>query len=226
MFGSIYYGCVQRSGNGGQTFGDYVPNYVGYQVPCELESGADYHFITKLGLGEFYDENSKDSVLYTPTFNASSGTQIEIPSFATGNLIPYTLPTNVYFDDTVFFDASLSVTDFEVQDATSNTTYQLYPLTWTNQTDPGQDPEVGDVLSVTAPTVFTITVASVDTYDRLFAQHPTTGKILDLVTDEFITNVAWDTLKVADPYQSIFLYQAEGAAKFTGFRFPHILIFV
>ena len=208
MFGSVYYGCLRRSGNGGESFGDYVPNYVGYQVPCELESDDDYHFITKLGLGEFYDENSKDTVQYSPTFSATAGTQIEIPSFATGNLIPYTLPNDVYFDDTVFFDASLSVNDFEVQDATTGTAYQLYPLTWNNQTDPGQDPEVGDILSVTAPTVFTITVASVTTYDRLFAAHPTTGKILDLVTDEFVTNVAWDTLKIADPYQSIFLTHA------------------
>jgi hypothetical protein len=208
MFASIYYGCIRRSGNGGESFGEYIPNYVGYQTPCELESGGDYHFNTKLGLGEFYDENSKDTVQYSPTFSATAGTMIEIPSFATGNLIPFTLPNNVYFDDTVFFNPSLSVTDFEVQDATTSTTYQLFPLTWTNVTAPGQAPQVGHVLSVTAPTVFTINVQSVSTYNRLFAQHPTTGKMLDLVTSEFVTNVAWDTLKVADPYQSIFLTHA------------------
>lgn len=208
MFGSIYYGCIQRSGNGGQAFGSFTPNYVGYQVPCELTSGGDYHFNTKLGLGEFYDENSKDTVIYSPTFSASAGTQIQVPSFATGNLIPVTLANNVYFDDTVFYNPSLNVVDFEVTDATTGTTYQLYPLTWTNVTAPGENPQVGHVLSVTAPTVFTINVAGVSTYNRFFAQHSTSGKILDMVTSEFVTNVAWDTLKVADPYQSIFITHA------------------
>jgi hypothetical protein len=208
MFGSIYYGCVQRSGNSGEAFGDFTPNYVGYQVPCELESGNDYHFNTKLGLGEFYDENAKDSVQYSPMFNANEGTLIEIPSLATGNLIPLTLANDVYFDDTVFYDPSLNVTDYEVKDVTTGTTFQLYSLTWTNITDPGQAPAIGDILSVTSPSVFTITVESVSTYDRLFAQHPVTNKVLDMVTSEFLTNVAWDTLRVADPFQSIFLTHA------------------
>lgn len=208
MFGSIYYGCIERSGNGGASFGSFTPNYVGYQVPCELTSGGDFHFNTKLGLGEYYDENSKDTVLFTPTFTATAGTQIQVPSFATGNLIPVTLANNVYFDDTVFFNPSLTITDFEVTDAGTGTTYQLYPLTWTNVTAPGQNPAVGHVLSVTAPTVFTINVQSVSTYNRLFGQNASSGKILDMVTSEFITNVAWDTLKVADPYQSIFLTHA------------------
>lgn len=208
MFGSVYYGCVERSGNGGEAFGSFIPNFVGYQVPCELESGVDFHFNTKLAVGEFYDNNSKDTVTFTPTFNANAGAQIQVPSYATGNLISYTLSENVYFDDTVFYNPSLNQTDFSVKDATTGTTYQLYSLTWSNTTSPGQNPQVGDVLSVTAPTVFTITVQTVSTYQRLFGQHPVTGKILDMVNDEFITNVAWDTLKIADPYQSIFLTHA------------------
>ena len=208
MFASIYYGCIRRSGTGGTSFGEFIPNYVGYQTPCDLDSGADFHFNTKLALGEFYDENSKDSVTYFPAFNAPAGTQIEIPSMATGNLIPFTLANNVYFDDTVHFNPSLTILDFEVFDTITGTTFQMYPLTWTNVTSPGSNPAVGHTLSVTAPSVFTIVVGQVSTYERLFGQHPTTGKLLDMVTSEFVINVSWDTLRVADPYQSIFLTHA------------------
>ena len=209
MFGSLYYGAIQRSGNQGVGFGEFIPNYVGYGH-TGLEDGAasgDFSFFTKLGLGEFFDENSKDSVQYSPTFTATAGTLIQIPSLATGNLIPHTLANNVYFDDTVFFDPSLTVVDFQVKDLTTGTTFQLYPLTWTNVTAPGQDPQVGHTLQVTAPSNFTIIVETVSTYERLFGQHPVTNKILDMVNFEFITNVSWDTIKVADPYQSIFLTQ-------------------
>lgn len=208
MFGSLYFGALFRSGNQGAGMGSFIPNYVGYAPVGDIQNpqtAQQFHFNTKLALGEFYDLNSKDTVTFSPTFSANAGTLIQVPSLATGNLIPFTLSNNVYFDDTVFFNPSLSVTDFEVKDAVTGTTFQLYPLTWTNVTAPGQNPQVGHILSVTAPTVFSITVESVSTYQRLFGQHPTTGKILDMVTNEFITNVAWDTLKVADPYQSIFI---------------------
>jgi len=208
MFGSLYYGAILRTGSQGTNWGGFIPNYVGYNEVGLGEGGAapaDFHFHTRLGLGEFYDENSRDSVTYSPTFTAPSGTMIEIPSLATGNLIPYTLSENVYFDDTVFYDPSLNVTDFEVKDLTTGTTYQLFSLTWSNLTAPGQAPQVGHTLQVTAPSVFTIIVETVTTYDRFFGQHPITGKLLDMVNDEFITNVSWDTIVVSDPYQSIFI---------------------
>jgi hypothetical protein len=205
MFGSLYYGGLRRSGNQGAGWGSFVPNYVGFPIPGDVTSGSHWHFFTKLGLGEFYDESSRDTVQFSPTFSATAGSLIQIPSFATGNLIPHTLENNVYFDDTVFYNPSLTVVDFEVKDALTGTTYQLYPLTWTNETAPGQNPQVGHTLQITAPTVFTIVVETVSTYDRLFGQHPTTGKLLDMVNNEFVTNVSWDTIRVSDPYQSIFM---------------------
>jgi hypothetical protein len=211
MFGTLYYGAIQRTGNQGAGWGGFIPNYVGYAPVGDVQNpstSSDFHFHNRIGLGEFYDLNSKDSVQFSPTFSATAGTLIQIPSFATGNLIPHTLANNVYFDDTVEFNPALTITDFQVKDLTTGTTFQLYPLTWTNETAPGQDPQVGHVLQVTAPTVFTITVQTVSTYNRYFAQHPITGKLLDLVTNEFLTNVSWDTIKVADPYQSIFLTHA------------------
>lgn len=208
MFGSLYYGAIQRSGNQGAGWGGFVPNYVGYAPVGDVQNtqtSQQFHFHTRIGLGEFYDENSRDSVQFSPGFSAPAGTLIEIPSLATGNLIPHTLANNVYYDDTVFFDPSLTVIDFVVKDQTTGTTYQLYPLTWTNVTAPGQNPQVGHTLQVTAPTTFTIIVQTVSTYDRLFGQHPVTGKILDMVNNEFVVNVSWDTIRVSDPYQSIFL---------------------
>lgn len=208
MFGSLYFGALQRSGNQGVGWGSFIPNYVGYAPIGDVQNpqtAQQFHFNTKLGLGEFYDENSRDSVQYSPTFSAPAGTMIEVPSFATGNLIPHTLANNVYFDDTVFYNPSLSITDFEVKDQITGTTYQLYPLTWNFISGTGPNPVVGDTLQVTAPTNFIIVVETVDTYERFFGQHPITNKLLDMVNNEFITNVAWDTIVVADPYQSIFL---------------------
>jgi hypothetical protein len=206
QFGTLYYGAIFRTGTAWSGQAPlFVPDYQGYMEPGGLTSGVDWNFNYKIGMGEFYDENSLDSVKFSPSFSATSGTQIEVPSAATGNLIPYTLSQNVYFSDSVFFNPSLTVTDFIVTD-TSGASFQLYPLTW-NYTQGTGNPAVGDIIQVTAPTTFTIVVDEVSTYQRYFAQGPN-GKILDLVTSEFVVDVAWDTLTVADPYQSIFLCHA------------------
>lgn len=208
MFGTIYYGEVGRSGDFGQSFSRFFPDHPSLGEPG-LNDGtgnANFPFNTKIGLGEFYDENSKDSVKFLPRGNFTAGTIINVPSMATGDTIKYTLPNNVYYDDTVTFTST--ITDWKIRDAQTNAIYYLYTLNYTPfPTASGATPPVqGDSLLATFGSIVdTIVVGQVEAYTRYFATHPVTGKVLDLEEAQFVLNVSWDTLTVQDPFQSIFL---------------------
>jgi len=206
MIGSIYYGMVRRSGDQGQSFGEFIPDYVGYGVPGI--GNNNFPFRTMLGLGEFLDPNSKDSVTFLPRGNFTAGTAIKVPSLATGDTIMYTLLDNVYFDDTVYYDPSMTIVDQKITDAITGAVYALYELNYTPfVTASGQNPPiVGDSLLVNFGVVMdTIVVQSLEAYNRFFAEHPITGKVLDLKESMFGLDVSWDTLRVQDPFQSIFV---------------------
>lgn len=206
MFGSIYYGDVRRSGDQGQSFTPFIPDYVGYGVPGI--GNNNFPFNTTLALGEFLDPNSKDTVTFFPRGNFTAGTEINVPSLATGDTIKYVLPNDVYFDDTVHYDPSLTIVDYKITDRISGAIYPLYDLDYTPfASASGQVPPiVGDSLSVNfSGNIETIVVDAVVPYDRYFAAHPITGKILDMEQSLFELNVSWDTLRVMDPFQSIFV---------------------
>lgn len=207
MFGSVYYGQVRRSGDMGQSFTQFIPDYVGYGTPGI--GNSNFPFRTMLSLGEFLDPNSKDSVLFFPRADYTAGTEIKVPSLATGDTIRYTLPNDVYFDDTVHFEPSLTMTDYKITDAISGAIYPLYDLDYTPfPTASGNvPPAIGDSLLVDfgAASNDTIVVESVQPYDRYFGQHPVTGKIIDLEEAQFELAVSWDTLHIQDPFQSIFV---------------------
>lgn len=206
-FSGLYYGGIKRvvdSPNGAPILSSFVPDYVGYQMPGDLNSGNHFHFRTKLDLEESIQEFTLDSVYYLPTSNLNAGSQIQVSSLATGNTISHTLLENTYFDEVVNYDPSLTIQDFEITDLNSGLTYQLYPLTWSYLQGSG-DPEVGDIILISAPFELILTVGEVTTYDRYFAQHPITMKLLDMGTMQQMNNVSWDTVAVADPFQSIFI---------------------
>jgi hypothetical protein len=204
MFGTIYYGDVARTGDFGQSFSRFFPDHPSLGEPGIGNNNFPFH--TPIGLGEFYDENSKDSVIYLPRDNYTSGTVVKVPSRATGDTINYTLPNNVYYDDTVNFTST--IVDYKIRDAVTNAIYYLYTLNYTPFASASQQnpPVVGDSLLATfGAIVDTIVVGQVEAYNRYFATHPVTGKIIDLEESQFILNVSWDTLTVQDPFQSIFL---------------------
>ena len=206
MFGSVYYGLVNRSGDQGQSFNSFTPDYIGYG---ELGIGTQFFpFRTVLALGEFLDENSKDTVIFLPQGTFNAGEVIKIPSLATGDTINHTLTANVYFDDTVFADPSLTITDYKIRDEISGALYALYELDYTPfPTASGNNPPIiGDSLLVNFNGVLdTLKVQALEPYDRFFARHPITDKLLDLNESAFELNVSWDTLRVSDPFQSIFV---------------------
>ncbi|MEY3682963.1 MAG: hypothetical protein RLZZ289_1498 [Bacteroidota bacterium] len=151
MFSSIYYNSISRSGDRGVNFTNFSPNLPGTYDPPGTD-GSSYHpFHTELFLAENYDLNSEDSVTFVPTKNYAAGTVLRVPSLASGDTINYETPTALYFDDTLYWDPTLT---------TNGVNYGI---------------------------------------------NNATGETVEMGTDTMIFNVAWDTLRIQDPYQSWFL---------------------
>jgi len=108
MFSSIYYNSIYRSGDRGTTWNNFTPDLPpSYPVPGT--EGTVYHpFHTEFILAEYFDLNSKDSVTYVATKNYSAGDILKIPSLSTGDSMNYVTPLNLYFDDTLLYDPSLT----------------------------------------------------------------------------------------------------------------------
>jgi hypothetical protein len=151
MISSIYYNTISRSGDRGVNWTNFSPNLPGtYDAPGT--DGSPYHpFHTELFLAEYFDPNSEDSVTYIPKKNYDAGAMLRIPSLASGDTITLAAPTALYFDDTLYYDPSLTVNNVN------------------------------------------------------FGINTATGETVEMGSDTVIFNVAWDTLRVADPYQSWFL---------------------
>jgi len=108
MFSSVYYTSINRSGDGGQTFTSFDPQLPGTYDPPGTE-GSSYHpFHTEFVLAENYDLNSQDSVIFIPSSNYLANDTIMIPSAASGDSIVYVATNNLYFDDTLYYDPSLT----------------------------------------------------------------------------------------------------------------------
>lgn len=108
MFSSVYYNAISRSGDRGQTFSSFVPSLPNtYDPPGTM--GSNFHpFRTTFILAEYYDTNSKDSVTFIPTKNYAAGSTLRIPSLASGDTISYVTNNALYFDDTLYYNPSLT----------------------------------------------------------------------------------------------------------------------
>jgi hypothetical protein len=207
MFSSIYYNSISRSGDRGQTWSSFVPSFPGTYDPVG-SSGVNHPFHSSLFLAEYLDPNSEDSVTFIPTQNYSAGSVIKIPSLSTGDSMSYTTPVALYFSDTLQYDPSLTAEDVSVINAINDQEVFLGNYTWTpfssaSQQDP---PLVGDSLLVIFPAgADTVVVESLGTYNHYYGENSATGEIVSMGNDTEIYNVAWDTLRIQDPYQSWFL---------------------
>lgn len=151
MFSSIYYNSISRSGDRGVNWTNFSPNLPGTYDPPGTDGSPNHPFHTELFLAEYFDPNSEDSVTYIPKKNYDAGDMLRIPSMASGDTITLSAPTALYFDDTLYYDPSLTVNGVN------------------------------------------------------FGINNATGETVEMGTDTVIFNVAWDTLRIADPYQSWFL---------------------
>lgn len=182
----------------------FLPNYIGYHSPGSALSGQDFNYNSKMGFEEFIDPNSKDSITYLPNANLSAGITISIPSAASGNFISHTLTQPLYFDALVNHNPSLTVQFYQVTSDWGINYVLSNDITWNFVQGSGM-PQVGDIIHITAPFDVIINVTAVSLVNNYFAQHPISGKTINLGMNQQMFNVAWDTLKVADPYQSILI---------------------
>jgi hypothetical protein len=151
MFSSIYYNTISRSGDRGVNWTNFSPNLPGTYDPPGTDGSPNHPFHTELFFAEYFDPNSQDSVTFIPKKNYAAGAMLRIPSMASGDTITTSAPTALYFDDTLYYDPSLTV---------NNVNYGI---------------------------------------------NNATGETVEMGTDTVIFNVSWDTLRIADPYQSWFL---------------------
>ena len=151
MFSSIYYNSISRSGDRGVNWTNFSPNLPGTYDPPGTDGSPNHPFHTELFFAEYFDPNSEDSVTFIPKKNYAAGAMLRIPSLASGDTITTSAPTALYFDDTLYYDPSLTVNNVN------------------------------------------------------FGINNATGETVEMGTDTVIFNVSWDTLRIADPYQSWFL---------------------
>lgn len=208
MFSSVYYNSISRSGDRGQTWSSFVPTFPGSYDPAGTDGSTFHPFHTEFVLAEYYDLASEDSVLYVPTKNYPANSTLRVPSMSTGDSMNYTTPTALYFDDTLYYDPSLTTSDVSVVNEINGQTVLLGNYTWTPfpSASGNNPPDVGDSIMVDFPSgADTVVVESLGTYDHYYGENTATGETYSMGDDTVAYNVAWDTLIVQDPYQSWFL---------------------
>ena len=207
MFSSVYYNSISRSGDRGQTWGSFVPTFPGTYDPVGT-GGVNHPFHTAFFLSEYFDLASEDSVTFIPTKNYAAGTTINIPSLSTGDSMSYTTPVALYFTDTLLYDPALTEQDVSVVNEMNGQTVFLGNYTWTPFVTASQQnpPLIGDSLMVDFPSgADTVVVESLGTYDHYYGQNTATGELYSMGNETEAYNIAWDTLRIQDPYQSWFV---------------------
>jgi hypothetical protein len=208
MFSSIYYNAIYRSGDRGLTFGSFEPPFPATYGATGTASAA-FPFHTEFMLAEYFDTNSEDSVTYMPRKNHTAGSVVRVSSLSTGDTIDYITPTALYFDDTVFANSSLTRTDYKVVNGLTGNTIDLGYTSYTtifNASGPVNPPAIGDTLLINGTNK--VFVSQVTPYQHYFAKNPATNEVVDLREDDLGFNVSWDTIRVADPFQSWFIVYA------------------
>lgn len=208
MFSSVYYNSISRSGDKGATWSSFVPLFPSGYDPAGTDGSSFHPFHTEFVLAEYFDPNSEDSVTFVATKDYAAGSTIMIPSMATGDSMSYTTPTALYFDDTLYYDPTLTATDVSVVNAVNGQTVLLGNYTYTPfaSASGNNPPIVGDSLLVDFPSgADTVVVESLGNYDHYYGENSATGEIYSMGSDTVAYNVAWDTLRIQDPYQSWFV---------------------
>lgn len=205
MFTSVYNNSVNRifkdPNSGTFTGGAFEPPYPASYGATGTDGGVAFPFHTEFVLAEYYDVNSTDKVTYLPKKDYSAGATLRVPSLSTGDTINYVTPTALYYDDTVFANTNLTVTDYKILNSISGFPIDLGHNTYTITYDAlPAGLSVDDTLLVNG-----VTIAEVQTltpYSHYFAKNPATNEILDLLEETEAYNISWDTLSVTDPFQS------------------------
>jgi hypothetical protein len=210
LFTTSQFGSGMRSGNGGLTVEEFVPNPLpaGYD-DFGTDGSPNHPFHTNIFLAEYYDLNSEDSVTYIPDANHATGETILVPSLATGDTILHTLTSPLYYDDTLNYTSSLTVTETSVVNEINGQTIFLDLFNWVHLGTSGSGlvpPIVGDSLLVDFESgTDTVVVESLGSYNHYYAQNVALGAVYDMEVDSVLYGVAWNNVTVQDPYQSWYL---------------------
>lgn len=207
LFTSTYHGGVRRSNDRGDNSSAFVPS--DWACTAGSSEGSE-------GCGSFYtafkmwenpkDLNSTDSIDYIPTQAYAANSEVLVPSKTSEKLIKYITPTALIFDDTVEFDPSLTTLDTII--VTSSGEYNLSILDHILQWDenPGAPP-IEPLDSIKFPTLNDTVVEVIDTIliSHYYATNPLApGDVYDMGNEPEDYNIAWDTIRVQDYYQSWF----------------------
>jgi hypothetical protein len=216
-FGSVYYSAVYRSSDRGQNIDEFGPDqYIdGNGDPCN----AGYTDGT--GCGEFnstfdlwehpYDLASTDTLSYIASQSYEAGETVDVPSATSQTTIPYVTPTDIVYDDTLFADTDLTEEDIVIIDELSGASFNLGVLDWIF-IDGAPTVSIGDsLLIIGVEEDDTVIVASLTTIDHYYGTNPLKpGEVIDMGADDQIYNVAWDTIRVQDYFQSWFALDMGG----------------
>jgi|TARA_R110000737_G_scaffold21067_1_gene39457 hypothetical protein len=212
MFTTSQNGVVRRSIDKGVNTSAFLPDFQ------TSYTEANFPFHTTIGLFEYFDLNSKDSLDYGASKNYTAGSNVRIPSASTGDTINYVTPTAMYYDAFVSKKASLTQTRVSVKNQNGVTVL----LGNYNYSYISGSPtlSIGDSLLVQVPNgPDTVVVSSIGSYKWYFAQHPISNKIIELGKDSTAQSVSWDSVRVADPFQSWFvLYVDKNGGELWGTR--------
>ncbi len=208
LFSTSQFGNGLRSSDGGETMESFVPEPLPSSYdPFGTDGSPNHPFHTRIFLAEYYDLNSRDSVIYTPSENIAAGTTIKVPSAATGDTIDYTLPYSLYFDDTLNYTSAVNETS--VVNELNGQTVFLGLYNWIHLGTSGSGlipPIVGDSLLVDFETgTDTVVVESLGSYTHYYALNSASSEIYNMGIDSVLYNVAWNNVTVQDPYQSWYL---------------------
>lgn len=206
LFTTVYYGALNRSGDRGVTSTAYPASNIpaAYGTPGDLQNGLG-SFNTCIELYENpNDLNSEDTVVMIPSQAYAAGELIQVPSLTSQVNIPYTTPTAITYDDTLNFDPSETTQDTVVTDLALGASYNVNNFGYTFVVG-GPSISVGDTLLINGTTV---PVDEVDnTQNHYYGTNSNEpGEIVDMGDETVIYNVAWDTLRVQDPFQSWFAF--------------------
>lgn len=208
LFSSSQYNNITRSSDAGEIFNSFIPPFPGAYGPVGGEGGGNHPFHTMFVLAEYYDENSEDSLIFIPQASYGIGEVIPVPSRATGDTIEYITPTEVFFDDTLYYFPDSTRIEYVVTDENSGLEYDLgfSNFSYFPTASGNYPPANGDSLLVDTPLgTDTVVVASSSPYNFYVGVNTLTNQAIDMGRDTVIFNVPWDTLTVQDPFQSWFV---------------------
>ena len=207
LFGSVYYSSVFRSNDRGSNTSSFVPVQLEDENSCVAGStGGDGcgQFNTHVALWEDPDDElSEDTVSYIPSQAYSAGDTILVPSETSQMEIKYITPSDVVFDDTLDFDPAETTFDTIIVTAAPSIEYNMDVVNYTvvygaPAIDPGDSVYLVDLDT-------TVFVADTMHKYHYWGTNPLRpGKIVDMGNEPQTYNIAWDTLKVQDRYQSWF----------------------